>query len=725
MVTPFSLGSLLVLVCALLPLYSAQESCSDRCGESYYRGNICHCDYDCLSHKECCKDYESSCTTSDSCKGRCSESFKRGRPCYCDPECTLYNQCCPDYQMHCGTDLQDNHLIPLSSPPSPMLPKEEVQGDEGIDQTPYQVPDAGPTAAMYQDSMSGQEPLLVNSTEELLSPDGAYTPLSTVVMLPLWSEQGAIKEELSTLFTEDLLLPHNSTGIPPVTENTDVSTSVPSIPEWQSDSTNQSPTVSEFTNPSMTPASERDVISHVSPKPTTQMPQEPLSTATTPEAGTTTTPEAGTTITPETGTTTTPEAGTAATPGTTESSPSATQSSDQVLPTNKPTSAPTGRVPSASQDETSTVTHVSSSSTEADDASTTAPSGTSAKGNTSVAPLLTGTAVDTELPSPATASGADTSLAGGDITNTAQTRGPTPADEAQNTETQPTPAADPTTAPARPNPSPLQPSKMPTRPSTQTDITQTWTTDNPNDYLPEDNNDTNLCSGRPISGLTTLRNGTVVVFRGHYFWVLDANRSPGPARGITDVWGIPSPIDTVFTRCQCEGKTYFIKGNYYWRFKNDVMDQGYPQPISLGFDKLAGKLNAALSVPATRKRTDSVYFFKRGGLVQKYNYKPSSACSRRVPKRVFLVRNRFTRQAASTEDGLGKEMNIKTWRGFPNLVTSAVSIPSPRQPGGYDYYIFSRTKYYQIKLADDRPTLATPLTIPSQQNSVKNWFNCP
>ena len=48
---------------------------------------------------------------------------------------------------------------------------------------------------------------------------------------------------------------------------------------------------------------------------------------------------------------------------------------------------------------------------------------------------------------------------------------------------------------------------------------------------------------------------------GHYFWVLDSFRNPGPARGITDVWGVPSPIDTVFTRCDCQGKTYILKVN--------------------------------------------------------------------------------------------------------------------------------------------------------------------
>lgn len=46
---------------------------------------------------------------------------------------------------------------------------------------------------------------------------------------------------------------------------------------------------------------------------------------------------------------------------------------------------------------------------------------------------------------------------------------------------------------------------------------------------------------------------------GHYFWVLDRHMSPSPARGITEVWGVPSPIDTVFTRCNCQGKTYIFR----------------------------------------------------------------------------------------------------------------------------------------------------------------------
>lgn len=123
---------------------------------------------------------------------------------------------------------------------------------------------------------------------------------------------------------------------------------------------------------------------------------------------------------------------------------------------------------------------------------------------------------------------------------------------------------------------------------------------------------------------------------GHYFWVLDRNRVPGAAQGITQVWGVPSPIDTVFTRCNCQGKTYIFKvrlflpaclspfqrrdpsvwgllqGNQYWRFENGVVEPGYPKSIQVGFGGLRGHITAALSVPQYRQRRESVYFFKRG-----------------------------------------------------------------------------------------------------------------
>ncbi|TNN35642.1 Proteoglycan 4 [Liparis tanakae] len=75
----------------------------------------------------------------------------------------------------------------------------------------------------------------------------------------------------------------------------------------------------------------------------------------------------------------------------------------------------------------------------------------------------------------------------------------------------------------------------------------------------------------------------MVVFRGHYFWLLDQHRVPGPARPITPAWGVPSPIDTAFTRCNCQGKTYI--------FKPAVS-------ISISWKGFPSSITAAASVPS-------------------------------------------------------------------------------------------------------------------------------
>ncbi|KAI1891473.1 hypothetical protein AGOR_G00144180 [Albula goreensis] len=711
MMTSSSLGSLLVLTCAFLPLCSAQESCSNRCGETYYRGHSCHCDYDCLIHSECCMDYESSCTTSDSCKGRCGESFKRGRQCSCDDDCMRFNQCCPDYQGHCGKAPltskpikgPDVSIAHTQSPPgsdNDSINQEQIQGDESVGQTPASLAEgAGPMATLTPDNMSGQEVLPTYTLEEMLNPNSVNTPPNPGGTSAPWIEQEAIKGDIFTPFPEDPMLTQSSTGAPPFTENADVSPAVPATeppieiretsPATEGESNLSPTTMPELTNPSSSPVRGGNVInSEISGS---QIPQIPDAT------------------------------------GSAECSPSTNQNSDDPTSSDGSVSGPTNCA--TSPDETPAVAPVPSPHTEADDASATSPARTQDQSGPSVSPL-TGTAALTGPVSPGSTAGADAPLAGNDLKS--PTSGPvadpqaTPADDAQDAERQPGPSGDPMTDPLMPTSPSLRPFRRPDRPSTLTDIAQALATYNPNDYLPEDNNDTDLCSGRPISGLTTLHNGTVVVFRGHYFWVLDANRSPGPARGITEVWGIPSPIDTVFSRCNCQGKTYFFKGNNFWRFDNDVMDEGYPKAITVGFDKLAGKITAALSVPVHRSRRESVYFFKRGGLVQKYTYKNTPSCGKRVPFTVYTVRNRLARQAVPSDISLGKEINIKIqWKGFPSFVTSAVSIPNPRKVDGYDYHIFSRNKHYNIKIEGEQPALATPLNAPSQQNSAKTWFKCP
>ncbi|XP_053286452.1 proteoglycan 4b isoform X2 [Pleuronectes platessa] len=312
---------------------------------------------------------------------------------------------------------------------------------------------------------------------------------------------------------------------------------------------------------------------------------------------------------------------------------------------------------------------------------------------------------------------------------TEQTSPSKPTEQTSPSPTEQTQPSKPTERPQiKPSPLPAKPILVkdpPKGPGTRpVAVEQALNIYNPRDYQADDSNDTNLCSGRPVGAVTTLRNGTVVVFRGHYFWLLNRHREPGPARGITQVWGVPSPIDTVFTRCSCHGKTYMFKGSQYWRFDNDALDSGYPKVINTGFDGLRGHITAALSVPQYNRRRESVYFFKRGGQVQKYSYQfgTSPSCGRKVQYPVVHnVHHRIVRQAVSA---LGPVINIRTsWRGFPTTVTAAVSVPSTREPEGYKYYVFSRSKSYSVRLDGDRPVMAAAAAGASPQSS--NFIKCP
>ncbi|XP_063059127.1 vitronectin b [Engraulis encrasicolus] len=120
------------------------------------------------------------------------------------------------------------------------------------------------------------------------------------------------------------------------------------------------------------------------------------------------------------------------------------------------------------------------------------------------------------------------------------------------------------------------------------------------------------CSGRTFDAFMESKNGSLYAFRGDYFFELDDRAvKPGYPKLIKDVWGISGPIDAAFTRINCQGKTYIFKGNKYWRFDGDVLDDDYPRDISVGFVKIPSDVDAAFSIPAPgHKGKEKVYFFK-------------------------------------------------------------------------------------------------------------------
>ncbi|KAL6471595.1 hypothetical protein MHYP_G00202450 [Metynnis hypsauchen] len=523
------ISSLFLVTCVLLPLCAAQASCRGRCGEPFIRGQLCNCDNNCITHDECCKDYEDVCTSRGSCRGRCGETFQRGKECECDPDCTLYNTCCSDYHQRC--DAADRALAAKSAKESKPTGPPKTK--------PQKKPDMQPLKAPKKPSDSDSEERS-RAFSDYADAQVGSTPS------PAESGPGALRRGAGPAVLDSL--------------------------------SELMPLVKDPADPTVAP-----------------LPLNPgLYT---------------------------------------------------VLPANPAANAPALGGPAAGSPQP----------------------GASSSGKSLTIPIKVSLSISGHAGGPAGGAG---------------------------------------------------------RPSTLADITQALGANIPAG-LPYESSSPDLCNGLPIDALTSLFNGSIIVFRGQFFWLLDPKtRAAGPAQSITEQLGVPSPIDTAFTRCNCQGKTFIIKGDNYWVFENGMMEPGYPRSLSQDFDGLSGEISAALSVPATRKRPEAIYFFKKGGTMQKFSYPAGSGptCSGKKMKN-SVFKNRRARQA---EIRLSAEININlNWKGFPTPVTSALSAPNPRKPDGFEYFIFSWPKFFNIKISGEFPTLASPAKPPAQQNDIRNWLNCP
>ncbi|XP_063061664.1 vitronectin a [Engraulis encrasicolus] len=155
-------------------------------------------------------------------------------------------------------------------------------------------------------------------------------------------------------------------------------------------------------------------------------------------------------------------------------------------------------------------------------------------------------------------------------------------------------------------------STEPTATTTTTTTEAPTTTSAPPEPTQPIDPDAEACSGRPFDAFLQLKNGTIFAFRGQYFFGLDEKSvMRGYPRLIKDVWGISGPIDAAFTRINCQGKTYIFKGNKYWRFEDEVLDEDFPRDINVGFTKIPDDVDAAFSIPAHGHHGhEKVYFFK-------------------------------------------------------------------------------------------------------------------
>lgn len=666
---------------------------------------MCQCDYSCLVYGECCPDYEYQCTTRTSCKGRCGESFKRGRLCSCDPDCMKFKQCCSDVTNHCDAEpvLKDATEATFSEGNGqedllpPVSPSEYPNGDQDSF-SPFDDDDDFPSDGMMDlesSSTVSPDPLEPQSSDDGPQ-DSGILPSTTPPIGAVPTE--ATGPEVPTTASN----PPEATASTGPTQPSDINSDASGMP---ASSTLEPASILEG---ALGPNAE-DVTA-------SPLPQDDQNNSV---------PER------------TPSTDDAQTRGDdVPKNPLPQDSDDQATTT---TANPIVQEQDQSNDdaELEATTSTGDTQTDGDDATPTPlPQDVDEQTTpTSIKPTDPGLddTTDDALPEATP----DSQTGSRDVTKspTDQAQDGTTADNTLEVTTADplnvTP--EPTKAPLKPQDKPVPSTVLPAKPDQDTPGTKpgvrplnpAGNVDDTTGYQGDASNDTNLCSGQPVSAVTTLKNGTVAVFRGHFFWYLDRNMVPGPARGITQVWGVPSPIDTVFTRCNCQGKTYIFKGPQYWRFENDVLDTGYPKPIATGFDGLRGHITAALSVPQYQSRGESVYFFKRGGLVQKYSYQfgTTPTCGRKPQYSIYTVRNRMARQAVSN---LGPTINIRrSWRGFPTTVTAAVSIPTRRQPEGYKYYVFSRSKAYNVRMDRERPVVAAAPAPAASAATQNNFFKCP
>ena len=121
-------------------------------------------------------------------------------------------------------------------------------------------------------------------------------------------------------------------------------------------------------------------------------------------------------------------------------------------------------------------------------------------------------------------------------------------------------------------------------------------------------------------------------------------------------------IDASFT--WTNGKSYFFKGNNYWRFSNRRKDAHYPKLISKGFDGIPDNLDAAFVWSGNGK----IYFFKG---TKYWRFDPDN----RPP-----VKSSYPRP-------------ISNWEGIPNHIDDALQYEN-----GFTYF-FKKGQYYRF---DDR-----------------------
>ncbi|XP_053695484.1 72 kDa type IV collagenase-like [Sabethes cyaneus] len=100
-----------------------------------------------------------------------------------------------------------------------------------------------------------------------------------------------------------------------------------------------------------------------------------------------------------------------------------------------------------------------------------------------------------------------------------------------------------------------------------------------------------LCSLSKIDAAIDDEDGNIFVLAGNYYY--NANQSRSTGQLISTKWpGLPGNIDAAFR--YTDGRSYFFKGDKYWRFKGSRLDVGHPRLIRKGFPGLPNDVDALM-----------------------------------------------------------------------------------------------------------------------------------